>query len=104
MRLFLNRTSKRYGNAPDAGEQRELWARSVRSCPTEDRRTKMIQEFRKIFLKYLTKDSETHDSRRKDFNQALFNEEEGWMIYHGTDLDMIMEKFDKAVEEYGNKR
>jgi len=49
------------------------------------------------FLRLLTKDSLHHDMRRKDFNQAIFNEEEGWAIFNGTDLEMVMEKFNKAV-------
>ena len=57
-------------------------------------------ELRELFLKYLTEDSETQDARRKDFNQAIFNAKEGWAVFNGTDLDMVMEKFDKAVKEY----
>ena len=55
---------------------------------------------REFFLKYLTEDSETQDARRKDFNQAIFNAKEGWAVFHGTDLDMVMEKFDRAVKEH----
>ncbi len=56
------------------------------------------QKLRGLFLKYLTIDSETQDRRRKDFNQAIFDSEEGWAVFDGTDLDMVMEKFDKAVK------
>jgi len=56
---------------------------------------------REIFLKYLTVDSETKDARRKDFNQAIFNAKAGSAIFCRTDLDMVMEKFDKALKECG---
>jgi len=58
-----------------------------------------MKELRDLFLKYLTADSETQDKRRKDFNQAIFDAKEGWAVFNGTDLDMVMEKFDKAVKE-----
>ena len=60
---------------------------------------------RALFLKYLTVDSETHDARRKDFNQAIFIDSAdkmlgGKQVFTETDLDMVMEKFDKAVKEW----
>ncbi len=55
------------------------------------------EELRKLFLHFLTVDSECKDARRKDFNQAIFNAQEGWACFNDTDLDMVMEKFDKAV-------
>ena len=58
----------------------------------------MNEGLREAFLKYLTVNSETDDVRRKEFNQPIFNAEEGWACFHETDLDMVMEKFDKAVE------
>lgn len=58
-----------------------------------------IAKLRELFLKYLTCDSETQDARRKGFNQAIFDAEEGWAVFNGTDLGMVMEKFDKAVRE-----
>ncbi len=58
-------------------------------------------KLRWLFLKYLTTDSETKDARRKEFNRAIFNAKEGWAVFYETDLDMIMERFDKAVKEYG---
>lgn len=56
-----------------------------------------IERLRAEFLRLLTTDSETKDRRRKDFNQAIFNAEGGWAIWCSTDLDMVMEKFDKAA-------
>ena len=54
----------------------------------------------KLFFKYLTEDSETQDARRKEFNQAIFDKDEGWQVFNGTDLEMVLEKFDRAVSEY----
>jgi hypothetical protein len=55
---------------------------------------------RSLFFYYLTQDSKTHDARRKEFNQAIFDEEKGFACYNNTDLEMVMEKFDKAHKEY----
>jgi hypothetical protein len=60
-------------------------------------------ELRELFLKYLTVDSETKDRRRKEFNQGIFDEEEGWAVFCGTNLEMVMEKFDRAVKEVEKK-
>ena len=57
-------------------------------------------KLRGLFLKYLTQDSETQDARRRDFNQAIFDAEEGWAVFNGTNLSMVMEKFDKAVRKW----
>ena len=51
------------------------------------------------FLRLLTTDSETKDRRRLEFNQAIFDADEGWAVFNGTDLDMVMAKFNKAVRE-----
>jgi len=58
-----------------------------------------MKELRQLFMKYLTEDSKTGDARRKEFNQAIFNKGEGWQVFHGTNLDMVMEKFDRAIKE-----
>ena len=58
---------------------------------------------RELFVKYLTEDSETHDARRKEFNQAIFDAEEWWAIFNGIDLDMVMEKFDRAHKDWNDK-
>ncbi len=49
------------------------------------------------FLRLLTEDSATHDRRRREYNQALFDKDRGWAIWSSTDLDMVMDKFDRAV-------
>ncbi len=57
------------------------------------------ENLRAVFLAYLTVDSETHDARRREFNQAIFDAKTGRACFNGTDLDMVMGKFDKAVKE-----
>ena len=52
-----------------------------------------LKRLRVLFLKYLTVDSETNDARSEEFNLAVFD------VFDGTDLDMVMEKFDKATRE-----
>lgn len=56
-----------------------------------------IATLRAEFVRLLTTDSPHQDARRRDFNQAIFNAEEGWAIWTSTDLDMVMAKFDKAA-------
>jgi len=48
-----------------------------------------MEELRKLFLGYLTKNGETKDARRKDFNQAIF-----------TPYDGTFNEGDKAVRTY----
>ena len=50
------------------------------------------------FLRLLTEDSLHHDARRKDFNQAIFDAEKGFAVFNGTDLEMVMEKFNGAIK------
>ena len=57
-------------------------------------------KLRDLFIKYLTVDSVTKDARRKEFNQAIFDAKAGWAVFNGTDLDMVLEKFDKALKEF----
>lgn len=54
---------------------------------------------RREFLRLLTEDSKTQDRRKKDYNQAIFAsfENGGYAIFNGTDLQMVMDKFDKAI-------
>jgi len=49
------------------------------------------------FLRLLTEDSPHHDARRRDFNQGIFDAENGCAVFNGTDLEMVMEKFNRAV-------
>ena len=59
-----------------------------------------INTFRDLFLKRLTIDSETQDMRRKEFNQAIFDKDLGWACFNGIDLEIVMDKFDLAVNDY----
>ena len=55
------------------------------------------RQLRDEFLRLLTQDSETKDRRRREYNDAIFDADKGWAVYHGTDLDMVMDKFDRAI-------
>jgi len=70
----------------------------------EEAKREERERIRALFLKYLTVDSKTQDARRKEFNQAIFIDPKdkifgGRQVFNGTDLDMVMEKFDKALKE-----
>lgn len=54
------------------------------------------------FLRFMTEDSETRDMRRKDYNQAIFNAEDGVAVWTRTNLNMVLDKFDKAVRSIRN--
>ena len=49
------------------------------------------------FLRLLTEDGPTQDRRRKEYNQAIFDPS-GFAIFTGTDLQMVMDKFDQACK------
>ena len=74
-------------------------------CRPEDltrnqvRKKVMYEDLRSAFIKRLTVDSLHQDARRKDFNQAIFDADEGFACFNGTDLDMVLEKFDAAVRD-----
>lgn len=69
-------------------------------------------ELRAEFVRLLTEDSETKDARRREFNQALFFPDQrgtpdyatrgvfysGKAVWSETTLDMVLDKFDKAVK------
>ena len=59
----------------------------------------MMDKFRELFLKRLTEDSESQDRRRKGFNQAIFDKEEGFAVWSKTRLEMVMDAFDNAVKD-----
>ena len=52
---------------------------------------------REAFLAALTVDSATRDRRRREYNQAIFDPENGWSIWSSTDLDMVMAAYDHAT-------
>lgn len=45
---------------------------------------------KKKILKCLTEDFKN--------NQAIFDKKEGWQVFNGTDLDMVMDKVVKGLE------
>ena len=62
----------------------------------------MEKTLKELFIKWLTEDSKHNDARKKDFNQAIFSKE-GWQCFNGTDLDMVLSKFDRAFKEYNKQ-
>jgi hypothetical protein len=60
------------------------------------------QKLRDEFVRLLTEDSETHDARRREFNQALFMPD-GKPVWTETTLSMVLEKYDKAVRSLGSR-
>ena len=56
-----------------------------------------INNVRNEFFRLLTQDSPHSDRRKKDYNQAIFSVD-GWAVFTSTNLEMVMNKFDKAVD------
>lgn len=84
---------------------------------------KLLEEFRELFIKRMTVDSESQDARRKDFNQAIFhyyddddvdrwNEEcekyglpkkrrgQTYQVWNEITMDMVLRCFDDAVKDW----
>lgn len=63
-----------------------------------------IAELRELFVKRMTVDSEHHDARRKDFNQAIFQKftEDGEheQVFCGTTMEMVLRCFDDATKDW----
>ena len=66
-------------------------------------KVRRIKSLRELFLKYLTEDSKTKDRRKKEYNQAIFDKVDGFAIFNGTDLGMVIDKFDIALKAYYSK-
>ena len=65
-----------------------------------------VKELRELFIKFMTEDSLHTDMRKKDYNQAIFIKNEpfkGQQVFNGTNIDMVLEKFDKACKIYNRK-
>jgi hypothetical protein len=59
-----------------------------------------LNALRAEFVRLLTEDGSTTDRRRKEYNQAIFDADQGWpmlAVWTRIDLDMILEKFDRAA-------
>lgn len=54
-------------------------------------------DLRAEFLRLLTEDGPTRDRRRRDYNQAIFHADDGTAVFTGTDLGMVLDKYDAAV-------
>ena len=65
---------------------------------------KTIAEFRDLFIKRMTVDSDHNDRRRKDYNQAIFfyNDytHEHKAVFCGTNMEMVLQCFDDAVKDW----
>lgn len=66
--------------------------------------SKYTELLRAEFLRLLTEDGPTNDRRRKGYNQAIFIPEDevglgGAAVWDRTTLDMVMDKFDRAVRQ-----
>lgn len=60
-------------------------------------------KLRLLFINRMTKDSETNDRRRRDFNQAIFDYfDDGttFPVWNEIDMDMVLECFDNAVKDW----
>ena len=79
--------------------------RNVKNNPAVvQERLKDFDRLRDLFIKRMTIDSETQDARRREFNQAIFDAEEGWACYNDTDLSMVLRCFDNAVKDWQHSR
>ena len=60
----------------------------------------MIETHRDVFVRLLTEDGDTPDRRRKTFNQAIFmpKAQGGRAVWNSTDLDMVLDKYDRATK------
>lgn len=63
-----------------------------------------VEELRKEFVRLMTVDGTTHDRRRRDYNQAIFDPDQGWAVFVDTDLFMVLDKFDAAVKSLDRRR
>lgn len=84
---------------------------------------RMLAFFRELFIKRMTVDSNHHDRRRKDFNQAIFHYEdddevdswnetceavglprkrygETYAVWNDMDMNMVLKCFDDAVKDW----
>lgn len=84
---------------------------------------RMLAFFRELFIKRMTVDSNHHDRRRKDFNQAIFHYEDDktvdfwnkhcdkiglpkkeygktYAVWSEMDMDMVLRCFDDAVKDW----
>ena len=63
-----------------------------------------LAEFRELFVKRMTVDSDHNDRRRKDYNQAIFFYDdythEHKACFCGMNMEMVLQCFDDAVKDH----
>ncbi len=62
-----------------------------------------LMKLRELFVQRMTVDSDHHDRRRTDFNQAIFTvREDGSTFANWNDMDMnmVLKCFNDAVKDY----
>ena len=62
-----------------------------------------LAKIRELFIRRMTVDSDHHDRRRRDFNQAIFTFREDGSTFANwthTDMDMVLTCWDNAVKDY----
>ena len=62
-----------------------------------------LAKIRELFIRRMTVDSDHHDRRRKDYNQAIFTVREDGSTFANwtdTDMDMVLRCWDNAVRDY----
>ena len=60
----------------------------------------MNETHREAFIRLLTVNGDTQDRRRKTYNQVIFTPESegGRSVWSSTDLDMVLDKYDRATK------
>lgn len=59
---------------------------------------KVIGELRELFIKRMTVDGETHDRRRSDYNEAIFDEH--YKPKPDVSLGSVLKCFNNAVKDW----
>ena len=66
-----------------------------------------LMKIRELFVKRMTVDSDHHDRRRRDYNQAIFGLRPNgttYQCFNDTDMDMVLKCWDDAVGDYFTDR
>lgn len=66
-----------------------------------------MDELREAFIRRMTVDSDHHDRRRRDFNQAIFgyksdninDPSDTYQVWSDLTMDMVLRCFDDAVRD-----
>lgn len=65
----------------------------------------LLGDVRALFIQRMTVDSDHHDRRRRDYNQAIFGyiypgRPETYPVWTYTDMEMVLKCFDDAVKDW----